>query len=105
MNYTCNSDVKSGLRSRVFVLKKKYTSDHFIYNNDKSVFVQTFQCLALYTWDINDAWMDDLRFHGLFNSVSVILGRWQIDNERICAKGLRLRLRIFRLQLGSNLVR
>ena len=27
--------------------------------------------------------MDDLRFYVLFNSVSVISGRWEVDNERL----------------------
>ena len=28
--------------------------------------------------------MDDLRFHVLFNSVSVISVRWEVDSERLC---------------------
>ena len=32
-----------------------------------------------------DGWMDDLRFYVLFNSVSVISGRWADDNERLCS--------------------
>ena len=28
-------------------------------------------------------WMDDLRFYVLFNSISVISGRWEVDNERL----------------------
>ena len=31
--------------------------------------------------------MDDLRFYILFNSISVISGRWADDNERLCAMG------------------
>ena len=50
-------------------------------------------------------WMDDLRFYVLFNSVPVISGRWEVDNERLCAMELRLRLRKFRLERGSNSVR
>ena len=46
--------------------------------------------------------MDDLRFYVLFNSISVISGRWADDNERLCAMGPRLRLRRFRLERGSN---
>ena len=38
----------------------------------------------------------------LFNRVTVISGRWDVDNERLCAKELRLRLRRFRLERGSN---
>ena len=34
--------------------------------------------------------MGDLRFYVLFNSVSVISGGWEVDNERLCAMELRL---------------
>ena len=34
---------------------------------------------------INDGWMGDLRFYVLFNSISVISGRWADHNERLCA--------------------
>ena len=27
-----------------------------------------------------DGWMDDLRFYVLFDTVSVISGRWEVDN-------------------------
>ena len=37
-----------------------------------------------------DGWMDDMRFYVLFNSISVISGRWKVDNERLCAMKLRL---------------
>ena len=47
-------------------------------------------------------WMDDLRFYALFNSISVILGRWAHDSESLCATESRLRLRRFRLERGSN---
>ena len=49
--------------------------------------------------------MDDLCFYVLFNSVSVISGRWAVDNERLCAMELRLRLRRYRLERESNSVR
>ena len=49
-----------------------------------------------------DGWMDDLRFYVLFNSVSVISGRWAGDNERLCAMKPRLRLGRFRLEQGSS---
>ena len=29
--------------------------------------------------------MDDLPFSILLNSISVILGQWEVDNERLCA--------------------
>ena len=50
----------------------------------------------------HDGWMDDLRFYVLFNSISVILGRWVDDNERLCAMEPRLRWRRFYLEWGSN---
>ena len=50
----------------------------------------------------NNEWMDDLRFYVLFNSNSVISGRWAGDNERLCAIEPRLWLRRFRLERGSN---
>ena len=49
-----------------------------------------------------DNWMDDLRFYVLFNNISVISGRGADNNERVCAKEPRLRLRRFRLERGSN---
>ena len=49
-----------------------------------------------------DGWMNDLRFYVLFNSISVISGRWEVDNERLCAMELRLQLRGFRLERGLN---
>ena len=52
-----------------------------------------------------DGCMDDLRVNVLFNSVSVISGRREVDNEMLCAMELRLRLRRFRLERGSNTVR
>ena len=55
--------------------------------------------------DPMDGWMDDLRFCVLFNSVSVISGRWEVVNERLRAMELRLRLRRFHLEQGSNSVR
>ena len=30
-------------------------------------------------------WMDDLRFYVLFNSISVISGRWKDYDKRLCA--------------------
>ena len=39
--------------------------------------------------------MDDFRFHVLFNSVLVISGQWEADNERLCAMELCLQLTRF----------
>ena len=52
----------------------------------------------------SDGWIDDLRFYILSNSISVISGGWEVDNEWLCATELRLRLRRFRLKRGSNSV-
>ena len=49
-----------------------------------------------------DGWMDEPRFYVLFNGISVILGRWADENEKLCAITPRLRLRRFRLELGSD---
>ena len=42
-----------------------------------------------------DGWMDGLRFYALFNIISVISGQQEVDNERLCAMKLCLRLRRF----------
>ena len=36
--------------------------------------------------------MDDRKFYALFNSISVISGRWAGDYEKLCAMEPRLRL-------------
>ena len=46
--------------------------------------------------------MDDLQFYDLFNSMSVISGRREDDNERLFAVETRLRLKRFRFERGSN---
>ena len=35
-------------------------------------------------------WMDDMRFYVLFNSIWVILGRWDGGNKRVCGMEFRL---------------
>ena len=47
-------------------------------------------------------WLNDLRFYVLFNSISVISERGEVDNERLCAMESRITLRRFRLERGSN---
>ena len=42
---------------------------------------------------IHDVWMDDLRLNVNFNSMSVISGRWNGDNERLHAMESRLGLK------------
>ena len=39
---------------------------------------------------VHNSWMDDLRFHRQFNSISVISGRWKGEHERLCAMKRRL---------------
>ena len=46
--------------------------------------------------------MDDMRLYVLSSSISVMSGRWDVDNERLCAMEHRSRLRRFRLERGSN---
>ena len=53
------------------------------------------------TFSVN-GWMDDLRFYVLFKCISVISGRREVDNERLCAMEPRLRLRRFCIEQGSN---
>ena len=43
--------------------------------------------------------MDDLGFYVLFNSISVISGRYLDDNERLCAMEPCLQLERFRPQV------
>ena len=43
-------------------------------------------------------------FYLFFKSISVISGRWEVDNERLCAVELRLRLRTFRLEIELGLL-
>ena len=46
--------------------------------------------------------MDNWRFNVLFDSISVISGRWLGDNERLCAKEPRLWSGRLLPQAGSN---
>ena len=43
---------------------------------------------------------NNLQFYVPFNSISVASGQWKGKNERLCAIGLRLRLKKFRLHRG-----
>ena len=51
-------------------------------------------------------WMADLGFYILFNSISVMLGRYEDDNEKLCAMepNFKVRKELFP-QLGFNLER
>ena len=44
--------------------------------------------------------MDDLQFYILSNSISVISGQWEVDNERLYAMELCLGLKRFLPQAG-----
>ena len=50
--------------------------------------------------------MDDLQFYIIFNSISVLSGRWLADNERLCAMEPLLRSERFppqaRLEPGTG---
>ena len=40
-----------------------------------------------YSWchrNVDDGCRDDLQFYFLFNSISVVLVRWEGDNKRLC---------------------
>ena len=50
-------------------------------------------------------WMDDMQFYVPLNSISVISGRWKVDNESLCAMELYLWLKRFCLERGLKLVR
>ena len=39
-----------------------------------------------------NGWMDDFRFYVLFNNISVISGRLEVDNKRMCAMEPHLQL-------------
>ena len=39
---------------------------------------------------VHNSWMDDLRFHIQFNSISVISGRWKGEHKKLCAMKRRL---------------
>ena len=68
-----------------------------------SMFTIFANAFCLNTFRIIDGWWtDDLRFYVLFNSISVISWRWEVDNERLCAMETYLRLRRFCLKQGST---
>ena len=47
--------------------------------------------------------MDDLTFYILFDSISIISGRWVGNNERLCAMEPHLRLKRSPPQVGLKL--
>ena len=88
----------------------KYTMPHIKFQGHRSIDFREEAYFNLLAWPLcwsSDlgGWMDDLQFYVLFNSISVILRRWDVDNERLCAMELRLWLRRFRLERRSNSVR
>ena len=46
--------------------------------------------------------MDDLQFNVLFNSILVISGEWEGDNERLCAMESHLWLKGFLPSMGMK---
>ena len=34
-------------------------------------------------WKMDDGWMDDLQFYVVFNSIAVVAGRCEDDNQRL----------------------
>ena len=77
------------------LLSMLYHSEHSKTRGNKTVQIQTRWLVWFYAV---------LRFYVLFNNISVISGGWKVDYESLCAMELRLRLRRFRLQRGSNSV-
>ena len=75
-------------RSTTYFKNKKLISCH----GTRHFAIQTLPSVA-YMFFLG--WMDNLRFYVLFNSISVISERCEIDNEKLCAMKLR----------GSNSVR
>ena len=63
----------------LFMIKK--CEQGFIYSNDGWMDACSMHACT-------EAWMDDLRFYVLFNSISVISGRLEVDNDRLCATNL-----------------
>ena len=63
----------------------------------------SFMALVLIVSEM-DGWMT-CSFYVLFNNISVISGRCLDNNERLCAMELRLGMRRFHLEQGSNSVR
>ena len=49
-------------------------------------------------------WIDELRFHVLFNSISVISERWEGDNERLCAVETAFTIYLFHYQKADDKV-
>ena len=52
--------------------------------------VRKFARIGIFHLEKVDGCMDNLRFYDLFNSISVISGRWADDNEMLCAMEPRL---------------
>ena len=42
-----------------------------------------------------DGWLLELRFYVLVNSISVIMGQWKSENEKLCAVETGLQLKGF----------
>ena len=57
-------------------------------------------CQFMSVYIVLDRWLYHLRFYTLFNSISVISGLWEGDNERLSAIKPCLRLKRFPLPAG-----
>ena len=63
------------------------SAEHEILHANKQQITNKYSCIFA---QFIDRWMDGLLFYVLFNSISVISGKWEVDNERLCAMQLRL---------------
>ena len=52
--------------------------------NAEEIKLPMLTCTYLHAYCRN-GWMDELRFYVIFNSISVVSGRWLADNEMLCA--------------------
>ena len=52
--------------------------------------------------NLKSGWIDDFRFYTVFNSISVISGWLEDDNERLCTMELCVWLRRYHLEQASN---
>ena len=69
-----------------------------------NILIETKHCICFHECVCMDGWLT-CDFTSFFNSISVISGRCMVDHESLCEMELRLRLRRFRLERGSNSAR
>ena len=85
-------DEEAGELPRAFVVRKP----------GKEVTEKTLQDFVAGTCNAIYRLIDDLRCHVIFNSISVISGRWASDNEKPCAVELRLQFKKIFVSNGSR---